>query len=121
METEVQRCSRIVTALEDLAGQEATALANRDFATVLALQERTQPLIDFVAANGSVVTKASGLRVRISALRDRRNRTSTALSAQLEQTRTDLAQIQVKQRRVARIMPAYGQAAEAPRHFQAIG
>ncbi|WP_457795386.1 hypothetical protein [Horticoccus sp. 23ND18S-11] len=121
METEAQRCNRIVTALEDLAGQEATALANRDFATVLALQERTQPLVDFVVSSGAVVAKASGLRVRIAALRDRRDRTSSALSAQLEQTRADLAQLQVKQRRVARIMPAYGQPAEATRHFQAIG
>ena len=106
---------------EDLAEQEAAALANRDFTSVLALQERTQPLIDFVVTTGASAASRPDLRLRLTTLHGRRRQTGEALAAEMERTRGDLQQTQIKQRKIARIMPVYGQTAAVPRRLQAIG
>lgn len=122
METPAQRCLRIVTALEDLAAQEAAALANRDFAAVAALQERTGPLVDFIVSTGLSYVNTPALRARIGALHDRRNQTVERLASEMARTRADLEQTQVSQRRVAQIAPVYGQSSVVDRRqLQAVG
>lgn len=121
MESPVQRCTRIVTALEDLAGQEAAALAHRDFATVLALQDRTTPLVEFLITSGATQMREPGLRRRVRALHELRQKTSETLAVAMANTRADLQQTQVAQRRVAQIAPAYGQNAPRVSQLQAVG
>lgn len=109
METPAQRCERIVSALEDLAAQEAASIAQGDFAAVEALHERTAPLVEFLADAGSESLSVSGLRRRLVAVYERRHRSGEALAAAMARTRLELAQTQAAQRRVARVAPAYGQ------------
>jgi len=120
METPVQRCERIVAALEDLAAQEAASVAQGDFAAVQALHERTAPLVEFLSSVGSAAM-AAGLRRRLIAVYELRHRSGEAVAQAMAQTRLELAQTQASQRRVARIAPAYIQHdARSPR-LQAVG
>lgn len=122
METPVQRCVRIAAALEDLIAEEAVALANRDFTTVLALQERTVPLVDFLVTAGAVQVNAAGLRERLAVIHGQREQTSALLAEEMERTRAELHETQVNQRRAARMMPVYGQMASGSRRqLHAVG
>ena len=121
METAAQRCVRIVSALEDLVAQESVALANRDFAAILALQERTAPLVDFLVETGPACLEQRGLQARVAALHQQRTQNSDSLATEIEHSRAELQQTQVTQRRVARIAPAYSQPAAARRQLQAVG
>lgn len=108
METAAQRSERIVTALEDLAAQEAACVAHGDFAAVQALHERTAPLVEFLADAGSESLSIPGLRRRLVAVYELRHRSGEALAAAMARTRLEMAQTEAAQRRVARIAPAYG-------------
>ena len=119
METGVQRCSRLVAALEDLAQEESTALAHRDFSAVLTLQERAGPLISFLAA--ATETDRAELIDRLEALHSRRERTHRALTAELEGTRRALQETSVAQNRVAQVAPAYGRPSFSRPQLFAVG
>jgi hypothetical protein len=121
MQTLAERCKRIVTALEDLVAQESAALANRDFNTVLSLQERTAPLIEFIVTTGAAYVAQPELRARLDALQLRRSQTSELLAAAMQRNRFDLQETRVAQRRVAQIAPAYGQGSVTRRKLQAVG
>lgn len=121
MESPAQRCARIVTALEDLAGQEAAALASRDFNAVLALQERTTPLVEYLVTAGANHIREPGIRSRVTALHELRQRTSESLAHAIADTRSELRRTQASQRRVAQIAPAYGQHAPRAAQWQAVG
>ncbi|MBL9210720.1 MAG: hypothetical protein JNL92_09655 [Opitutaceae bacterium] len=121
METATQRCERIVSALEDLAAQEAAGVAQGDFAAVQALHERTAPLVEFLATAGSESLNAAGLRRRLVAIYELRHRSGEALAAAMARTRLELAQTQASQRRVARIAPAYGHQDFRAPHLHAVG
>jgi hypothetical protein len=120
METIAQHCERIVTALEDLVAQEGAAVASRDFSAMLALQERTAPLVDFVIARAPVPS-GSALRNRLMALHERRRQNGEALAAEIERTRAELQQMQNTRRRVAQIAPVYGQPGLTRGQWQAVG
>jgi hypothetical protein len=121
MQTPAERCRRIVTALEDLVAQESAALANRDFNTVLTLQERTAPLVDFIVTTGAAYVAQPDLRARLDALQMRRGQTSELLLAEMQRNRFDLQETRAAQRRVAQIAPAYGQSPVSRRKLQAVG
>jgi len=121
METPVQRCERIVAALEDLAAQEAAGVAQNDFAAVQALHERTAPLVEYLAAAGSELLGAPGLRRRLIAVYELRHRSGEALAAAMARVRLEMAQAEATQRRVARIMPVYGQHAVRTPQLQVVG
>ena len=121
METPAQRCARIMTSLEDLAAQEAAALANRDFTALVALQERTEPLVDFFVRTAPGYLNEPGLRARLSEFQRLRQKTSDALAVEIEHTRAELLQTRAAQRRAAQIAPAYGQLATRRRQLQAVG
>lgn len=123
METPAQRCARIVMALEDLVSQEAMALANGDISMVVELQERTAPLIEFLATAGLVHATAPGLRGRIAALQERRAETSARLAGEIDRTRSELQETLLGQRRAAQIAPVYGTKSASPfsGKLQAVG
>lgn len=114
METPVQTCARLVTALEDLSGQELACLEARDFAAAIAVQDRAAPLAELLAAHWPEVPDAK-LKARILEIINRRNKTGEWLAEQVAEVRRQLAETQVAQRRVAQVAPAYGNGATAIR------
>jgi len=109
METPAQTCARLVVALEDLVACEAASMQNRDFSSVLQIQERAAPVIDYLVINGSRYTDRA-LQKRIHALAERRRLTGELLSAQLAEVKENLQSTRASQHRVARIAPVYGSA-----------
>jgi hypothetical protein len=116
-----QRCVRILTALEDLAAQESAALAHGDFAALLALQDRAEPLVAFLASvdNGAVLRL--GLSDRIVALRARREQTRRALGEKIDEARRELQATDATQRRVTQVVPVYGRVTVKRRQLLAVG
>lgn len=106
-ETPAQTCARIVTALEDLARQEAAVLQSRNFSAAVLLQERAAPLVEHLVAHEGDVT-SSDLRSRIAAVSALRSQTGEWLATQIERAREELQQMDASQRRIARVAPVYG-------------
>ena len=121
MESSAQRCSRILTALEDLVAQEWAALRAREFDTACDLQDRAAPLVDFLASQRLDEVNDETLRSRIADLHLRRQQTADWLSAEITLARAELQQTCLAQRRVAQIVPAYGHAATPQSQLRAIG
>lgn len=107
LETPQQKCERVTSALEDLAAQEAASLEARDFAAVLEIQDRAQPLVDHLVAAGAESCSPE-VRVRIGRLLACRDRSAEVLAAQLQQASEGLTETRASQRRVAQVAPAYG-------------
>lgn len=121
METVAQRCERIIAALEDLAAQEAAGVAAGDFEGVRSLQDRTAPLIDFLAAEGGAALGIPSLRRRLTAVYELRLRSGEALATAMTRVRSELAQTQASQRRAAQVGPAYGQPGSRPPRLDLVG
>jgi hypothetical protein len=119
METGIQRCSRVIAALEDLAEQESAALVHRDFSAVLALQDRAGTLISFLASARE--KDRAQANDRLKALHARRERTHQALAAELEGARRALQETSVAQNRGAQVAPAYGRPSVARPQLFAVG
>ena len=121
METPAQTCSRLLTALEDLAKQEAVTLAARDFATVVKLQERAAPLVELLGTHGPAVADAA-LRARIAAWLAHRHETGEWLAAQIAQTKAELDKLDTSRRQASRFAPVYGRGtATMARQLSAVG
>ena len=120
METPAQRCTRLLVALEDLAGQEAASLASGDVATLIALQQRADPLVAYLGKHGPAVAD-DGMRARVGALLTRRRETAVVLARRIEETRSRLKELEASRRRVARVAPAYIQGTETSRRLCAVG
>jgi hypothetical protein len=120
METPAQMCARLMTALEEIARQEAASLGARDFAAVVHLQERAEPLVAHLAEHGPEVADAA-LRTRIAAFLAHRHETGEWLAEQIALTKEKLREIEAAERRIARMAPAYGQGAEVSRRLCAVG
>ncbi len=103
-------CARITAALGDLAGQEAVSLGQDDLASVLAIQDRAEPLVAFLAENVPALTGDTGERVRaeLAAIFDRRSRTAVLLEEKLAALRVGLTEAQAARGRAARVAPVYG-------------
>jgi hypothetical protein len=121
METPAHACVRVIAALDDLVEQEAAALRNEDWTAVAGLQERIEPLVDFLTLEGMQGTNGSELRDRMAAVYARREGTSRLLARTIEQTKRDLEQTRVVRRRVAQIAPAYAGIAATRHRLQAVG
>ncbi len=119
METSAQRCSRIAAALNDLAAQEAAALAGREFDAAIALQERAAPLVAFLAEHTGDFTRE--LVEKLSAVQARRAHSAMQLAAEIGRTREELHETGAARRRVAQIAPAYGRTSVTPSQLCAVG
>ena len=106
METPRQRAVRLVTALEDLAAQEAATLRTRNFSEAIAIQQRAAPLVQLLASSATDVPE--DVRARITALLGRRQSSDAWLAHEIEAVRAKLQETAETLRRVARIAPAYG-------------
>jgi hypothetical protein len=121
METPAQRCARIVGALEDLAAQEAAAIETHDFAGALTVQDRAEPLVDFIVRDAHAGVCDGAITSRISAVQMLRARTSEKLAQEMARTRNELQRMQATKSRVAQVAPAYGRSRPAAGNWQAIG
>lgn len=114
MENSAQKCARILSALEDLAGQETAALQSGHFAAAAEILSRAAPLIDFLAGDGTAALDRT-LRERLRCVAELRARNSAWLARELARTRDELRHTQAAERRVSRVAPVYGGAATATR------
>jgi hypothetical protein len=121
METLVQRCVRIAGALEDLVGQEAAALESHDYAGVLVLQERAEPLVAFLSQHAPVHAGDSALRARITAVQELRTRSALRIANDIVRAKADLDESRLAQRQVARIAPAYGRGQASRMQLSIVG
>jgi hypothetical protein len=121
METLAQRCTRIAVALDDLAAQEAAALAAEDFDTVVALQDRSAPLVAFLAAQAGEISRQPPLAAAVAAVQARRRHSAARLAVSIERARGELDEAGAARRRIARIAPAYGRGAVAASQLCAVG
>ena len=115
-------CARLLTALEDLAAQEASALDARDFVAAVAIQQRAAPLVEHLALHGpAIADEDPAFRARVEAFQSRRRQTGEWLATQVERTREELRQMQASQRRVAQVAPVYGRGSQASRQLCVVG
>lgn len=101
-----QKCSRLVVALEELVSEEAHCIETRDIATVLSLQKRLEPVIEYLAQHAADADRS--LRDRIAAVLSVREKSSAKLDLELQQTRKQIDELDVRKRRAAAVVPAYG-------------
>ena len=106
MNSLAQTFARLLTALEDLLTQEAVLLQVADYPGVLALQQRSAPLVDRLASLAAHADAA--VRRRVAAVVARRAEAMELLAAEITRTRVELSDMQASQHRAARIAPVYG-------------
>lgn len=105
MASPAHTCARLLTALEDLASQEAVLLRAADFAGVLATQERAAPVVERLAALAA--TADAAVRLRVEAVIALRSRSLEWLAGEMARVRTELAGLEANERQIARVVPAY--------------
>jgi len=107
METPLQTATRLLVALEDLAGQETLLIRTMDFVEAVTVQERSAPLVDKLC---SLATDPDvmGLRPRVNGLLDRCEQNHHFLDTQLARLQGELARINEARGRLRRVAPAYG-------------
>jgi hypothetical protein len=116
METPVQTAARLLTALEDLAAQEATMLRTLEFVDAVAIQERTAPLVQKLAELAAH-PEVAALRERVGELLARRNQNRHYLDTELARLQVELRRVDEARLRLAGLAPAYttGNASVRPR------
>ncbi len=120
MATLIEQCLRIVDALEDLVAQEAVALRDGEFSTLIALADRAAPLVDFLGATAGALSDRR-LRERIMAVYTRRADGAAQLAEKIRANRVEMATTHATQRTVARIAPVYGRSLPTTRQLSAVG
>ncbi len=106
-ESSRQHCARLVSALADLADQEAASLRARDFAAVLEIQRRAAPIVADLESTGPAAADQS-LRNQLSAVLRLRENTVRELQAQIEDAKQQIDSLDVSKRRVSKVAPVYG-------------
>jgi len=109
MELPSAKADRLITALEDLAGQEGTLLLSPglpEAEQLSALADRAAPLVHELGALMSDPL-AGQWRPRVKALMVRRLVNSARLDAQVTRLQTDLRRIDEARGRIARMAPVY--------------
>jgi hypothetical protein len=119
VETPAHRIPRLITALEDMAGQEALLLRGGDAASARGVQLRMAPLIQALAANATDVDP--GLRRRIAAIVAQRLASEKWLDEVVARGRAELRQMEADQRRLVRMRPAYTGPRPDGRRLSAVG
>jgi hypothetical protein len=120
METPVQRCFRLLAALEEMVAQEAACLASSDFGGLVGLQQRAEPLVAHLGRYGSTIADEE-FRSRVGSWLARRREIAGLLSARISETRERLNQLESSRRRVARVVPVYAHNSQVTRRLSAVG
>src|SRR5688572_4638714 len=99
METPLQRISRLVGALEDLATQESATLRAGRLPEAMEIQKRAESVVESVAF--AKVEIPGALRGRIAALVKRRRETDAWIASEIDAIRRKLHEAAESQRRMA--------------------
>jgi len=116
METPRDKAGRLLTALEDLAGQEGTLLRSPglpEAGLLAALAERAAPLVHELGAL-MADPRTESWRPRAKALMVRRLVNSALLDAQVTRLQTDLRRLDEACSQLTRVAPVYGGGPAAP-------
>ncbi|MEN9637336.1 MAG: hypothetical protein RL077_5740 [Verrucomicrobiota bacterium] len=106
MRSDRQSCGRLLLALEDLVAAEEAAFGASDFTTAVEIQQRTAPIVDYLARHAPAVADRE-FRARLDRVVHRRADRLGWLSGQITNAQEELKVMQVSQQRVARVAPAY--------------
>lgn len=120
METLDRKCRRLFNCLDELIRQEAACLRRNDPWGLAELQERSAPLITFLAESGSEGADEV-FRRRITAVIAHRQATAKFFAAQAADLRQRIAELDGVRHRVSRLLPAYRESAAAGVRFAAVG
>jgi hypothetical protein len=107
METPLQAALRLLSALEELVGQETLLIRTMDFVEAVDLQERAGPLVEKLCALAAV-PEVAALRPRVAGLMERRGQNHHFLDTQLARIQGELARVNEARGRLRRVAPAYG-------------
>lgn len=108
-----------MSALEDLAAQEAATLQARNFAGAIAIQKRAAPLVQLLAS--TAIDEGDDVRSRIATLVDRRRASDAWLANEIELVRMKLQETGETQRRLTQLSPAYGRSVATCRRLSVQG
>lgn len=114
METPFQAARRLLTALEDLAEQEAANLRNLDLVEAVQITERAAPLVQKLGELATDPTVAP-LRPRVEALIVQRRQSAQLLDSHLARVQSELRRIDEARARLACVAPVYAAKAGATR------
>jgi len=106
METPFQNALRLLSALEDLAGQESVLLRSLDLVEAVQISERAAPLVEKLcelALDPAVAT----LKPRVEELVSRRRRNAVLLDNHLARLQSELRRIDEARTRLSRVAPVY--------------
>ena len=106
METPLQTATRLLTALEDLAGQETMLIRTMEFVEAVAVQERAAPLVATLCALATE-PEVTTLRPRIKGLLERWGQNYHFLDTQLAQLNEELQRVTEARGRLRHVAPAY--------------
>lgn len=113
------RSARLIRALRELADEESQAVSERDVDAVLALAQRSGPLVDELCAHESL---APAELAELNLWRAQRERNSQQLEQAMQEVQLERGQLALAQRRLALTAPAYGARAgqEISGRFQSV-
>lgn len=121
MEMPAQKFERVLSALEDLAVQEAASFQVDDFGAMIEAQERAESLVAYVSGFDTRLVRSDFLP-RLVAVREKRAGTSRQLAEKILHTRAQLREVQANQRRITHVAPAYASSESASeRRLLAVG
>jgi hypothetical protein len=106
METPLQTATRLLAALEELAGQETIHIRTMEFVEAVGVQERAAPLVATLCALAAEAGVAT-LRPRIDGLLERWGRNYHFLDTQLAQLHDELQRVAAARGRLRHVAPAY--------------
>lgn len=118
-ESPLQKCARLVIALEELAAEESHCIETGDIATVLGIQKRLEPIIRYLSDHAADADR--GVRDRIAAVLDTREKSGARLEAELKKVRKQIDELDARKRRAAAVAPVYGGAAQPRGRLNAKG
>lgn len=101
-----ERARRIISALDDLVGQEAVLLRSMDLVEALQITERCSPLVEELCRLASESTE-SQLQESVAALLLKRQQNATLLEAHLQRVQAEIRKIEDARRKLGRMAPVY--------------
>ena len=106
METPLQTATRLLVALEELAGQETMLIRTMEFVEAVNLQERAAPLVATLCALATEAEVAT-LRPRVNGLLERWGQNYHFLDTQLGRLHEELQRVSEARGRLRHVAPAY--------------
>lgn len=109
METPFDTAVRLITALEEMAGQEGVLLRSLDLVEAVQICERAAPLVERLCRLAQEPA-VQALQPRIGDLVAQRRRNAALLDSHLARLQGELRRIDEARMRLARVTPAYASA-----------